>query len=147
MANTICSLAIVGSQKMRLMAKLKWSSTQVKYLILKNVLISHCIICEDHWLCLYLYICLFKIRISTPSLYFHTVINYEVTVVTGDVWAGGTNANVVIQIYGEEGKTELITLKSRSNNFERGTTNIFKVMSNIYGFSHTLSHTLLLPIV
>lgn len=53
--------------------------------------------------------------------------------VTGDVWAGGTNANVFIQIYGEEGKTELLTLKSRSNNFERGTTNIFKVMTNIFG--------------
>lgn len=59
--------------------------------------------------------------------------------VTGDVWTGGTNANVFIQIYGEEGKTELITLKSRSNNYERGTTDIFKVMTNIYFiyFSHT----------
>lgn len=55
------------------------------------------------------------------------MINYEVTVVTGDVWAAGTNANVFLQIYGEEGKTELIQLKSRSNNFERGTTEIFKV--------------------
>ncbi len=57
------------------------------------------------------------------------MINYEVTVVTGDVWAGGTNANVFLQIYGEEGKTELIRLKSRSNNFERGTTEIFRVSS------------------
>lgn len=55
------------------------------------------------------------------------MINYEVTVVTGDVWVGGTNANVFLQIYGEEGKTELIQLKSRSNNFERGTTEIFRV--------------------
>uniref|UniRef100_A0A3B3ZLB7 PLAT domain-containing protein n=1 Tax=Periophthalmus magnuspinnatus TaxID=409849 RepID=A0A3B3ZLB7_9GOBI len=53
-------------------------------------------------------------------------INYEVTVVTGDVRAGGTNANVFCQIYGDEGKTEVLTLKSRSNNFERGTTEIFK---------------------
>lgn len=55
------------------------------------------------------------------------MINYEVTVVTGDVWAAGTNASVFLQIYGEEGKSELIQLKSRSNNFERGTTEIFKV--------------------
>ncbi|XP_030623777.1 lipoxygenase homology domain-containing protein 1 [Chanos chanos] len=55
------------------------------------------------------------------------LINYEVTVVTGDVRAGGTNANVFLQIYGEEGKTEVISLKSRSNNFERGTTEIFKI--------------------
>uniref|UniRef100_W5L5M4 Lipoxygenase homology PLAT domains 1 n=1 Tax=Astyanax mexicanus TaxID=7994 RepID=W5L5M4_ASTMX len=54
-------------------------------------------------------------------------INYEVTVVTGDVFAAGTNANVFLQVYGEEGKTEVIQLKSRSNNFERGTTEIFKI--------------------
>lgn len=55
------------------------------------------------------------------------MINYEVTVVTGDVRAGGTNANVFCQIYGEEGKTEVLALKSRSNNFERDTTELFKV--------------------
>ncbi|XP_016364977.1 lipoxygenase homology domain-containing protein 1-like [Sinocyclocheilus rhinocerous] len=62
----------------------------------------------------------------SETLEIEKLINYEVTVVTGDVWAGGTNANVFLQIYGEEGKTELIQLKSRSNNFERGTTEIFK---------------------
>lgn len=55
------------------------------------------------------------------------MINYEVTVVTGDLRAAGTNANVFCQIYGDEGKTEVLALKSRSNNFERGTTEIFKV--------------------
>ncbi|MCJ8735061.1 hypothetical protein PDJAM_G00242560 [Pangasius djambal] len=63
----------------------------------------------------------------------YPIINYEVTVVTGDVWAGGTNASVFIQIYGEEGKTDLITLKSRSNNFERGTTDIFKIEAKDVG--------------
>ncbi|XP_059398613.1 lipoxygenase homology domain-containing protein 1 [Carassius carassius] len=62
----------------------------------------------------------------SETLEIEKLINYEVTVVTGDVWTGGTNANVFLQIYGEEGKTELIQLKSRSNNFERGTTEIFK---------------------
>jgi len=55
------------------------------------------------------------------------VINYEVTVVTGDKHAAGTNANVFCQIYGDEGKTEVLVLKSRSNNFERATTEIFRV--------------------
>lgn len=55
------------------------------------------------------------------------MINYEVTVVTGDVTFAGTNARVFIQIYGDKGKTEVITLASRSNNFERDTTEIFKV--------------------
>uniref|UniRef100_A0A8B9L5M6 Lipoxygenase homology domains 1b n=1 Tax=Astyanax mexicanus TaxID=7994 RepID=A0A8B9L5M6_ASTMX len=45
---------------------------------------------------------------------------------TGDVFAAGTNANIYIQIYGDQGKTEVITLKSRSNNFERGTSDTFK---------------------
>uniref|UniRef100_A0A8C2K356 Lipoxygenase homology domains 1a n=1 Tax=Cyprinus carpio TaxID=7962 RepID=A0A8C2K356_CYPCA len=63
----------------------------------------------------------------SETLEIEKLINYEVTVVTGDVWTGGTNANVFLQIYGEEGKTELIQLKSRSNNFERGTTEIFKI--------------------
>lgn len=58
---------------------------------------------------------------------FVLVINYEVSVVTGDVRAAGTNAKVFMQIYGETGKTELIILENRSNNFERGATDIFKV--------------------
>ncbi|XP_033890281.3 lipoxygenase homology domain-containing protein 1-like [Acipenser ruthenus] len=53
--------------------------------------------------------------------------NYEITVHTGNVRAAGTNASVFIQIYGEKGKTELISLQNRSNNFERGSTEVFKV--------------------
>ncbi|RLV99983.1 hypothetical protein DV515_00009258, partial [Chloebia gouldiae] len=56
----------------------------------------------------------------------YPMINYEVSVVTGDVRAAGTNAKVFMQIYGETGKTELIILENRSNNFERGATDIFK---------------------
>uniref|UniRef100_U3K2M7 Lipoxygenase homology PLAT domains 1 n=1 Tax=Ficedula albicollis TaxID=59894 RepID=U3K2M7_FICAL len=55
------------------------------------------------------------------------LINYEVSVATGDVRAAGTNAKVFMQIYGETGKTELMILENRSNNFERGATDIFKV--------------------
>uniref|UniRef100_A0AAR2KCT6 PLAT domain-containing protein n=1 Tax=Pygocentrus nattereri TaxID=42514 RepID=A0AAR2KCT6_PYGNA len=62
----------------------------------------------------------------SETLEIEKLINYEVTAVTGDVFAAGTNANVFLQIYGEEGKTEVIQLKSRSNNFERGTTEIFR---------------------
>ena len=57
----------------------------------------------------------------------YPVINYEITVQTGDVMYAGTNAEVFIQMYGENGKTEIITLQSRSNNFERNTVEIFKV--------------------
>ncbi|KAM4634346.1 lipoxygenase homology domain-containing protein 1 [Polymixia lowei] len=63
----------------------------------------------------------------SETLDIEKLINYEVTVVTGNLRAGGTNANVFCQIYGEAGKTEVLVLKSRSNNFERGTTEIFKI--------------------
>lgn len=65
------------------------------------------------------------------------VINYEITVVTGDVVFAGTNAVVFIQIYGDKGKTEVITLESRSNNFERNTTEIFKVSNLDFMISKT----------
>lgn len=68
----------------------------------------------------------FVCPLTFVNLYF-PVINYEITVVTGDVAFAGTNAKVFIQIYGDKGKTEIVTLESRSNNFERNTTEIFKV--------------------
>uniref|UniRef100_A0A665TCQ2 Lipoxygenase homology domains 1b n=1 Tax=Echeneis naucrates TaxID=173247 RepID=A0A665TCQ2_ECHNA len=61
------------------------------------------------------------------------LINYEVTVMTGDVMFAGTNARVFIQIYGDKGKTEVISLESRSNNFERNTTDIFKIEAKDVG--------------
>ncbi|KAM3867839.1 lipoxygenase homology domain-containing protein 1 [Diretmus argenteus] len=60
-------------------------------------------------------------------------INYEITVVTGDVTYAGTNAVVFIQIYGDKGKTEVITLESRSNNYERNFTEIFKLEAKDIG--------------
>ncbi|KAL6113992.1 loxhd1 [Pungitius sinensis] len=61
------------------------------------------------------------------------LINYEVTVVTGDVTFAGTNARVFIQIYGDKGKTEVIILESRSNNYERNTIEIFKIVAKDVG--------------
>ncbi|XP_063067192.1 lipoxygenase homology domain-containing protein 1-like [Engraulis encrasicolus] len=61
----------------------------------------------------------------SETLEIEKLINYEVTVLTGDVFAAGTNARVFIQIYGLEGKTEVLRVSNRSNNFERGTTEIF----------------------
>ncbi|XP_058639789.1 lipoxygenase homology domain-containing protein 1 isoform X2 [Onychostoma macrolepis] len=70
------------------------------------------------------------------------LINYEITVLTGDVFAGGTNANVFIQIYGDQGKTEVLQIGSRSNNYERGATDIFKIEAKDVGkiFKIRISH-------
>ena len=56
-----------------------------------------------------------------------TEIPYEVTVWTGDVRGAGTDANVFIQMYGEYGKTEEKQIRNRSDNFEQGQKDIFKV--------------------
>ncbi|XP_075441794.1 lipoxygenase homology domain-containing protein 1 isoform X2 [Ascaphus truei] len=55
------------------------------------------------------------------------MLNYEVVVTTGNVRGAGTNANVFMQLYGDSGKTEEMFLRSRSNDFEKGTVDTFKV--------------------
>ncbi|OCT98891.1 hypothetical protein XELAEV_180111243mg, partial [Xenopus laevis] len=47
--------------------------------------------------------------------------------ITGNVRGSGTNASVFMQLYGDKGKTEETFLKSRSNDFERGAVDIFKI--------------------
>ncbi|KAK5909734.1 hypothetical protein CesoFtcFv8_003637 [Champsocephalus esox] len=69
----------------------------------------------------------------SETLDMEQLINYEVTVVTGDVTFAGTNAVVFIQIFGDKGKTEVLTLASRSNNYERNTTEIFKLEAKDVG--------------
>lgn len=55
-------------------------------------------------------------------------IPYEVTVTTGDVSGAGTDANVFIRLYGEDGKkTEEFQLRNRTDNFERAAVEKFKV--------------------
>lgn len=56
-------------------------------------------------------------------------IPYEVTVWTGDIKGAGTDANVFLQIYGENGKTEEVQLRNRTDNFEKGAVEKFKVIS------------------
>jgi len=56
-----------------------------------------------------------------------TEIPYEVTVWTGDVRGAGTDANVILQMYGELGKTEEYNLRNRTDNFEQATQDKFKV--------------------
>ncbi|VEL09029.1 unnamed protein product [Protopolystoma xenopodis] len=58
-------------------------------------------------------------------------IPYEVTVYTGDLAGAGTDATVWLQIYGdraEKNKTEVHFLRSRSDNFERGAVDKFKII-------------------
>ena len=55
------------------------------------------------------------------------MLPYEITVTTGDKLNGGTDANVMIQLYGEDGKSETIQLRNKTDNFERNAVDKFKV--------------------
>ncbi len=48
------------------------------------------------------------------------MIPYVITTKTGDKKGSGTDANVFIQIYGLDGKTEEYPLRNKSDTFERG---------------------------
>ena len=63
----------------------------------------------------------------TNFLFAFSVIPYEITIKTGDKLNAGTDANVFVQIYGEDGKSEEIQVKNRTDNFERNATEHFKV--------------------
>ncbi|TKS84776.1 Lipoxygenase -like proteiny domain-containing protein 1 [Collichthys lucidus] len=66
----------------------------------------------------------------------YPMINYEVAVVTGNVLSAGTDANVFCQMYGDEGKTEILHLVTRSDNYERGSTEIIRVCMKPYIEAH-----------
>jgi len=60
------------------------------------------------------------------------VIPYVITTKTGDKRGSGTDANVFIQIYGVDGKSEEYPLRNKSDNFERGKVN--KKISNFFPY-------------
>ena len=61
-----------------------------------------------------------------------TVIRYEVTAITGDLWNAGTDANVYITIYGDRGDTGVRQLfsKDKIDLFKQGKVNI------LFHFTH-----------
>ncbi|XP_073069389.1 lipoxygenase homology domain-containing protein 1-like [Manis javanica] len=79
--------------------------------------------------------------ISPPCA--HPVVHYEVEIWTGDVGGAGTTAQVFMQIYGEEGKTEVLFLSSRSKVFDRASKDTFQLEAADVGeiFKIRLGHT------
>ncbi|XP_025786923.1 lipoxygenase homology domain-containing protein 1 [Puma concolor] len=71
------------------------------------------------------------------------LVHYEVEVWTGDVGGAGTTARVYVQIYGEDGKTEVLFLSSRSKVFERASKDTFQLEAADVGevFKIRLGHT------
>nr|XP_044630601.1 lipoxygenase homology domain-containing protein 1 isoform X1 [Equus asinus] len=71
------------------------------------------------------------------------LVHYEVEIWTGDVGGAGTTARVYMQIYGEEGKTEVLFLSSRSKVFDRASKDTFQLEAADVGeiFKIRLGHT------
>eukprot|EP00056_Hartaetosiga_gracilis_P011787 m.180988 g.180988 ORF g.180988 m.180988 type:complete len:2129 (+) comp13581_c0_seq3:61-6447(+) len=59
--------------------------------------------------------------------------NLVVRIATSDVRFAGTDAKVFVVLYGEEGKTGEIYLTNKSNNFERGKVEEFKISAKEVG--------------
>uniref|UniRef100_H2ZAW7 PLAT domain-containing protein n=1 Tax=Ciona savignyi TaxID=51511 RepID=H2ZAW7_CIOSA len=55
------------------------------------------------------------------------LLPYEITVATGDTLNAGTDAQVVLQLYGEDGKSEVMKLRNKTDNFERKAIDKFKI--------------------
>ncbi|XP_071954737.1 lipoxygenase homology domain-containing protein 1-like [Antedon mediterranea] len=61
-------------------------------------------------------------------------IPYEITVLTGEVSGAGTDSNVFVRLYGKDGaKTEEYKLRNRTDNFEKGNTDKFKIEAEDVG--------------
>ncbi|KAI5280037.1 Lipoxygenase-likey Domain-Containing Protein 1 [Manis pentadactyla] len=71
------------------------------------------------------------------------LVHYEIEIWTGDVGGAGTTAQVFMQIYGEEGKTEVLFLSSRSKVFDRASKDTFQLEAADVGeiFKIRLGHT------
>ncbi|XP_002918168.1 lipoxygenase homology domain-containing protein 1 [Ailuropoda melanoleuca] len=71
------------------------------------------------------------------------LVHYEVEIWTGDVGGAGTTARVYVQIYGEDGKTEVLFLSSRSKVFDRASKDTFQLEAEDVGevFKIRLGHT------
>ena len=65
--------------------------------------------------------------ISMYYLFIVLEIPYEVTICTGDIRGAGTNANVFLVLYGDKGKSDEFWLRNKTDNFERGQVDKFKV--------------------
>ena len=59
--------------------------------------------------------------------FFIPEIPYEVIVYTGNATGAGTDANVVLTLCGEKGKSDEFKLRNKTDNFENGKVDKFKV--------------------
>ena len=54
-------------------------------------------------------------------------VAYQISIHTGGVFGAGTDANVFVVLYGEQGKSDTYWLRNKTDNFERNGIDYFKV--------------------
>lgn len=68
------------------------------------------------------------------------LVQYHVTVKTGDIRYAGTDANVYIIFVGTSGKTKKLFMDDSRNNFERGALEQFEVRIRCLSNSSLIDH-------
>merc|ERR1712179_426339 len=70
----------------------------------------------------------------TQQLDTSKLVPYEVEVHTGDIRGAGTNSNIYVQLYGaQQKKSDVLWLRTKSDNFERAQVDKFKVETEEVG--------------
>jgi len=67
------------------------------------------------------------IAVKDDSDTYNPLITYKIEVLTGDRSGAGTDANVTIQLFGENGASGYHSLDNSQNNFERNKTDVFGI--------------------
>ncbi len=70
-------------------------------------------------------------------VYFFSVVLYQISVVTGNLWGAGTAASVYLTIFGERGDTgpRLLYSAKKEQQFQKGkVTTIKKIHLNLFSF-------------
>ena len=76
-------------------------------------------------------VCIYFFQVSSETFFQFLEIPFEIEVHTSDIRGAGTNANVFIVLYGDKGKSDEFWLRNKTDNFERGQVDKFKVHRTI----------------
>jgi hypothetical protein len=71
--------------------------------------------------------------VKEDSQTYTPLMNYQVTVITGDRWGAGTDSGIYLRIVGQNGESREAKLDNAQNNFERGKTDLFGIESTHLG--------------
>jgi hypothetical protein len=66
-------------------------------------------------------------------LHSETKIPYKLEITTGKIRGSGTDANVFVQLFGDQGETAVVTLPAVKGSFESGKTDVFTIQAKNVG--------------